>query len=59
MSIAMRFADTLQGDVVDDNRKLLTANGRKVITDTIAGIADEMQSMGVAPGSSQALRLYS
>ena len=59
MSIAMRFADTLQGDVVDDNRKLLTANGRKVITDTIAGIAGEMQAMGVAPGSSQALRLYS
>ena len=59
MTLALRFADTLQGDVVDDNRKLLTANGRKVIAETIAGIAGEMQAKGVAPGSSAALRLYS
>ena len=59
MTLALRFADALQGDVVDDNRKLLTAKGRKVIADTIAGIADEMQTNGVAPGSSAALRLYS
>ena len=59
MTLALRFADALQGDVVDDNRKLLTAKGRRVIADTIAGIADEMQAKGVAPGSSAALRLYS
>ena len=59
MTLALRFADTLQGDVVDDNRKLLTANGRKVIADTIGSIADEMQAKGVAPGCSAALRLYS
>jgi hypothetical protein len=59
MTLALRFADTLQGDVVDDNRKLLTANGRKVIADTINGIADEMQAKGVAPGGHAALRLYS
>ena len=59
MKLALRFADTLQGDVVDDNRKLLTANGRKVISDTIVSIAGEMEAMGVAPGSSAALRLYS
>ena len=59
MTLALRFADTLQGDVVDDNRKLLTANGRKVIADTIVGIAAEMEANGVAPGSSAALRLYS
>ncbi len=59
MTLALRFADTLQGDVVDDNRKLLTANGRKVISETIAGIAGDMQAKGVAPGSSAALRLYS
>ena len=59
MTLALRFADALQGDVVDDNRKPLTAKGRKVIADTIAGIAGEMQAKGVAPGSSAALRLYS
>ena len=59
MTLALRFADTLQGDVVDDNRKLLTANGRKVIAETIASIAGEMEAKGVAPGSAAALRLYS
>ncbi|MEQ1516000.1 MAG: cell division protein ZipA C-terminal FtsZ-binding domain-containing protein [Usitatibacteraceae bacterium] len=59
MTLALRFADTLQGDVVDDNRKLLTANGRTAITETIGSIAEEMQSKGVVPGSSAALRLYS
>jgi FtsZ-interacting cell division protein ZipA len=59
MTLALRFADTLQGDVVDDNRRLLTANGRKAISDTITSIAGEMQAKGVAPGSSAALRLYS
>ena len=59
MTLALRFADTLQGDVVDDNRKLLTANGRKVIAETIASIAGEMEAKSVAPGSSAALRLYS
>ena len=59
MTLALRFADALQGDVVDDNRKMLTANGRKVIADTISGIAAQMQAKGVAPGSSAALRLYS
>ena len=59
MTLALRFADSLQGDVVDDNKKLLTANGRKLIADTIAEIAGEMESKGVAPGSSAALRLYS
>lgn len=59
MTLALRFADTLQGDVVDDNRKVLTANGRKVIADTINSIAAEMEAKGVIPGSSAALRLYS
>ncbi len=59
MALALRFADSLQGEVVDDNRKLLTANGRKVIVDTIVEIAGTMQTRGVIPGSSAALRLYS
>jgi ZipA, C-terminal FtsZ-binding domain len=59
MALVLRFADTLQGDIVDDNRKLLTANGRKIIADTIRQIAGEMHAHGVIPGSSAALRLYS
>ncbi|MEP7157317.1 MAG: cell division protein ZipA C-terminal FtsZ-binding domain-containing protein [Betaproteobacteria bacterium] len=59
MTLALRFADALQGEVVDDNRKLLTANGRKSISDTIVQIAADMQARGIVPGSSAALRLYS
>lgn len=59
MSLVLRFADTLHADVVDDNRRVLTANGRAVIVDTIAQIAGVMNARNVVPGSSTALRLYS
>ena len=59
MALALRFADTLHGEIVDDNRKLLTANGRKIIVDTIKQIATQMETRRVIPGSSVALRLYS
>jgi hypothetical protein len=59
MTLAIRFADTLQGEVVDDNRKLLTANGRKAIVDSITEIAAAMEARNVPPGGSAALRLYS
>ena len=58
-TLALQFADVLQGEVVDDNKRVLTANGRKSISDTIHEITGEMQQRGVAPGSSVALRLYS
>jgi hypothetical protein len=57
-NLTLQFADVLAGEVVDDNRKLLTANGRKVIADTIAQIASRMDGIGVAPGGTIALRLY-
>jgi FtsZ-interacting cell division protein ZipA len=57
-TLALQFADVLHGEVVDDNKKLLTASGRKVIAETIHGITGEMQQRGVTPGSSVALRLY-
>ncbi len=57
-TMALQFADVLHGEVVDDNKKLLTANGRKMIHDTIREIVGEMQQKGVASGSSTALRLY-
>lgn len=58
-TLALQFADVLQGEVVDDNKKVLTANGRKSISDTIHDITGEMQQRNIAPGSSVALRLYS
>ncbi len=58
-ALALQFADVLHGEVVDDNKKVLTAHGRKLIAETIHGIAGEMQQKGIAPGSSIALRLYS
>ena len=59
MTLALRFADMMQGEVVDDNRKLLTANGRKAIVDSIAEITAAMDARNVPPGGSAALRLYS
>jgi FtsZ-interacting cell division protein ZipA len=57
-ALCEQFAEILQGDVVDDNRRPLTANGRKVIADTVSHIATQMETKGVEPGSSAALRLY-
>ena len=57
-NLSQQFADILQGEVVDDNRRVLTSNGRKVIADTIVHIATEMDAKGIEPGSATALRLY-
>ena len=57
-ALALKFADALHGEVVDDNRKILTANGRKAIADTIVHIMARMDAQGIAPGSSVALRLF-
>lgn len=56
--LALKFADVLQGEVVDDNKKVLTANGRKVIADTIVHIMAKMEAQSISPGGSVALRLY-
>ncbi len=58
LSMADHFAHILQGEVVDDNRRALTANGRKVIADTIAHISTQMEGKAIEPGGSVALRLY-
>ena len=57
-NLANQFADIMQGEVVDDNRRALTTNGRKVIADTIVHISTEMEAKGIEPGSATALRLY-
>lgn len=58
MAEALRFADTLGGEVVDDNKRPLTANGRKSIAATIAAIEQTMDAREIVPGSAAALRLY-
>ncbi|MBL8520343.1 MAG: hypothetical protein JNK75_06695 [Betaproteobacteria bacterium] len=58
MTEALRFADTLGGEVVDDNRRPLTANGRKSIAGTILQIQETMDAREIVPGSAAALRLY-
>jgi hypothetical protein len=58
-ALALQFADVLQGELVDDNKKTLTAQAKRSINDTIHEITGEMQQKGVAPGSATALRLYS
>ncbi|MBL8514753.1 MAG: hypothetical protein JNJ55_12255 [Betaproteobacteria bacterium] len=55
---ALKFADTMGGEVVDDNKRPLTANGRKSIAATIAQIQDTMDAREIVPGSAAALRLY-
>lgn len=54
----LKFADVLQGEIVDDNAKPLTANSRRLIADTISHIAKKMEEKGIAPGGPAALRLY-
>ena len=57
-TLSLKFADVLHGEVVDDNKKVLTTHGRKLIADTIHGVTGDMQQKGIPPGSSIALRLY-
>jgi hypothetical protein len=57
-ALALTFADALSGEVVDDNRKILTANGRRAIADTIVHIMAQMDAGAIPPGGAAALRLY-
>jgi hypothetical protein len=59
MGDVLRFADALGGEVVDDNRRPLTATGRKLIAKTIQEIEQTMDAREIVPGSAVALRLYS
>jgi hypothetical protein len=58
MADVLKFADLLGGEVVDDNKRPLTANGRKSIATTIHTIEQTMDAREIVPGSAAALRLY-
>ncbi|HEX4858115.1 MAG TPA: cell division protein ZipA C-terminal FtsZ-binding domain-containing protein, partial [Usitatibacteraceae bacterium] len=44
MGMAMKFADALGAEIIDDNQRPLTAKDRKLIADTIAGIVQQMDA---------------
>ena len=58
--VAKRFADTLQGALVDDNRQPLSDSQLDHIRREFIGKPQAtMASFGLAAGSPQALRLFS
>jgi hypothetical protein len=56
--LGLQLADTLHGELVDDNGLLLTSIGRKQIAESIAQTVSGMEARGIVPGGSVALRLY-
>jgi FtsZ-interacting cell division protein ZipA len=56
---AQRLADTLGGQLVDDNRVALNASGIASIRQQLDGIAASMAAHGIPPGGGRALRLFS
>lgn len=60
VELAKRFADTLQGTLVDDNRQPLSdAQLDRIKRDFVMKPQAAMQSFGIPAGSPQALRLFS
>ncbi|SMC23411.1 ZipA, C-terminal FtsZ-binding domain [Andreprevotia lacus DSM 23236] len=55
---AHTLANTLAGDLVDDNGKPLTSASLANIRKQLAGIYARMDDRGIAPGSMAALRLF-
>ncbi|KAF0815049.1 Cell division protein ZipA [Andreprevotia sp. IGB-42] len=55
---AHTLANTLAGDLVDDNGKPLTSASLANIRKQLAGIYAQMDDRGIAPGSMAALRLF-
>jgi FtsZ-interacting cell division protein ZipA len=57
--LAGRFAATLGGQVVDDNRRPLTEAGLATIRRSLEAVAGEMQAQGIPAGGALARRLFS
>ncbi len=58
-ALAARFAGTLGGQVVDDNRRPLTDQGLASIRHALEGVVREMDAHGIPAGSALARRLFS
>ena len=59
LKLGRHIADSLGGDVVDDNRKPLTDAGAESIRGQLRMIYQQMDGYGIPPGSALALRLFS
>lgn len=57
--VAREFAKELQVNLVDDHRIVLSDSGLALIRAQIADVEAKMRDNGIAPGSAQALRLFS
>lgn len=58
LTLGRQLAESLGGEVVDDNRRPLNPQGIESIRQAIRGIAAQMEHFGVPPGSPAATRLY-
>jgi hypothetical protein len=58
VALARTFAEKLTGQVVDDNRKLLSDAGVATIRRSVEGIGAAMESQGIPAGSPLARRLF-
>lgn len=56
---AKRMAQTLDAEVVDDNRRLLNDAGLAAIRGQVAGATATLRSYHIEPGSPRALKLFS
>jgi hypothetical protein len=59
ITLAETFASTLGGELVDDNRKPLTAQGLAAIRRQVDGVVRDMEAHGIPAGSALARRLFS
>ena len=57
--VAESFAQALNGQLVDDNRRALTEAGLASIRRSLEKVVGEMESRGIPPGSPLARRLFS
>jgi FtsZ-interacting cell division protein ZipA len=57
--LARRMAQQLNGELVDDNRRPLSASGLETIRAQLAAIYEKMAAAGIQPGSAGAQRLFS
>ena len=57
--IARSMAEKLGGELVDDNRKPLTAQGLAAIRRQVEGVVRDMEAHGIPAGSALARRLFS
>lgn len=59
LDVARHLAHTLNGELVDDENRPITANGTDAIRRHLKQVQKQMESFGVPAGSSPALRLFS